>query len=302
MAVDLVVEVRRSAGPSAGALLLGGLVLADFAVRYDGEAFLVVAVEAPPRKPAGEGAEPWSIVVYFDLGLATPEGVRWAAQELAERAAELAERGQVEVVMADPPAAAPRQVLAPSHEPERIAEALGRVVQFYRGREVLVQLRREYLAELAEPSSEVPPEEVARLALGEEEKIVRGHLDDLAAWLVAQPPEAYPGPRRALLLVSGGFDIDPAAFYRDHLAAAASVAPASPPAGAAATTRPAGTAGAPGIASTAAGDGGSLAADSESLARTLAAYGWIALCLGPPEIEEQEWGWRRKLQVRIDHN
>lgn len=274
-AVDLVVEVKRTVGPNAGAPLPGGLTPRDFEVRYDDDTLPVVGVETP-EKGKGDQTEPWAIVVYFDFGLATHEGVRWAAEELSQRAGELADRGTVEVVVADPARPAPRQLLAPSREPERISEALAVAVQAYRGREILVRLRREYLAELAEPTSVIAPEEVARIALGEEDRIVRDRLDDLLAWLVAEAGETTASPRRALLLVSGGFDLDPAAFYREQLAAS-TVAP-------------------PSLASLA------LAGAADSLAHTLAAYGWIAVCLGPPEIGEQKWHWRRKLQVRIDRN
>lgn len=270
-AVDLVVEVMRTVGPSAGAPLPGGLGPDDFTVLFDGQPLPVVAVE-PPR--AGDNpSEPWTLVLYFDLGLSTSADVRWAAEALAQRAAALTALGSVEVVVTDP---GPRRVLAASRDPQRVQEAVAGVAQRFRGRDELVALRREFLGALDDPEIDAGPVRVAQVAAAAEADIVRRHLDDLVTWLAA---DTGVSSRRALLLVSRGFDLDPRAFYLSHLPAAAK---AEAETGAALVDL------APAPA-------------ADDAARTLAAYGWIAICLAPEPVEEK-WHGRRRLQARIDRN
>ncbi len=110
----------------------------------------------------------------------------------------------------------------------------------------------EELSSKAETEAEAAsgPEIVAAVAT-EEARIVRARHDDLLLELAERGGgTAY----RALLVATGGYDLEPGAFYR--------------------TVTEAG--GAPSAAS-------GLAADTEVLARTLAAYGWIVLPLLPPE-------------------
>lgn len=212
----------------------------DFTVLYDGRERPVIAVEAPGR--------PWEIVLYFDLGLANSAAVRWAASALAEWVPELAALGRVEIVLADP---TPRTVLAPSHDAEIIHGVLSQLALFPEGDDELVELRSAFMDEIRSGEPVLPPDALVPHFVAEEVRIVRRSQDQLLTRLV-EPGEE--GVCRALFLVSGGFDLDPAEFYRPYLAATA-----GPPA--------------------------SLKAVTEELTRTLAAYGWITFALVPPPVD-----------------
>lgn len=274
-AVDLVVD---------GA---GGLSAGDLEVTEGGEARTVVAV-------AGEGElEPWRLVVFFDLPLADPDGVRWAADALSERIAELVELGPVEIAVADPE---PRTAMPPTRDAGALTRTLSAIAAEAQAGDELVRLRRGVARALAGGTAEAAPgttagggdrtaaedAELARSAAAEEARYVEERADALLLYLLAAGDDPEAGARRAVLLVTGGWDLDPAAYYRARLG----TTPGSE--GAAEGTAvpwPDGTRGA-----------------TEELARTLAAYGWITLALAPPIPEEPEWHLRRRAEVFIDQN
>jgi tetratricopeptide (TPR) repeat protein len=268
-AVDLVVEVVRTLGPNAGAPLPDRLAAGDFTVEVDGAPRPVVTVETPEER-----AEPWRLVVWFDLGLARPEGVRWAARELGARAAGLTELGEVELVVADP---TPRRALEPTRDPAALEAALTRIALTPPPSHQVVALRREFLELLDDPDVEGGPRELARTAARLEAAAVHGRIDGLLGWLAADDPG---GPRRALLLAGAEYDTEVAGFYRDNLAAAGE--------GAAGATLDTLT--------------GDLAAATRDLAATLAAYGWVVVGLGTPDREPPDWGPLRRVGVRMDDN
>ena len=78
-AVDVVVEVKRTLGPTAGAPLPDTLAPADFEVVVDGRTLPVVTIERP-----GGDAEPWNLVVWFDLPLLSPEEVATVVEALKQ--------------------------------------------------------------------------------------------------------------------------------------------------------------------------------------------------------------------------
>jgi len=295
-AVDLVVESGRG-------LEAGGLEVTE-----DGRPLPVVAVERP-----GEG-EPWRLVVWFELPLAEAEGVRWAADALAARAADLVELGAVEIVVTDPE---PRTVLPPGRDAEALARALAGIAEDARAGDELVRLRRAVARELAagapaagavdggDAAPGAPaggePAALARSAAAEEARFVAERADALIVRLVEIAAESEIGARRALLLVASGWDLEPAAFYRARLAGGAGAA-VEPAGGRRARREPEAEAGSP--AAGGAGEAGwppGTGTTTEALARTLAAYGWVTLALAPPVPEEPEWHLRRRAEVALDH-
>ncbi len=212
----------------------------DFEVLYDGRPRSVVAVDT--------AAGPWQIVVYFDAALTSSAGLRWAAATLAGRGAELTALGEVAIVVADP---APSMLLPPTRDRDRLNAALSQLARFQEGRDELVALRGQVVRERRTESG-LDAEVLAAVA-AEEARIVRARHDDLLLELAERPSA---GPYRALLVASGGYDLDPHLFYRPLIGTA-------PP-----------DDGSPAVR---------LNGETESLARTLAAYGWVVLPLVPPE-------------------
>jgi hypothetical protein len=77
------------------------------------------AVKAEPLRP---GASPWSIVLYFDRTLASPQTVHDAALVLSRQARELADLGTVEIVTAHP---APKVELPATRDVRSLSAILG---------------------------------------------------------------------------------------------------------------------------------------------------------------------------------
>ncbi|HEX9943225.1 MAG TPA: VWA domain-containing protein [Thermoanaerobaculia bacterium] len=167
---------------------------------------LVVLEDGQPRRilDLAPVSPPWRIVVYVDRVLSSSRTLRTAAGALAQRAPELAALGTVEVVVAEPQ---PREVLPATRDVKMIDEALSRLWLSGEGRDDLRVLRQRFREEAA-AQGESPAERAAE-AVETEARLVRRQQDAFAEWLLAQTGD---GPR-ALLLVSDGFDRDPAAFY-----------------------------------------------------------------------------------------
>ena len=167
----------------------------DLTVLEDGQLRPVVEL-APVSRP-------WRTVLYFDRVLSSSRTLGAAAGALAQRAPELAALGTVEVIVAEPE---PREILAATRDVKLIDEALSRLWFMGEGRDDVRVLRQRFRDEAPEGAD---PAEQAAEAIATEARLVRRQQDTLAEWLLAQ---AGDGPR-ALLLVSDGFDRDPAAFY-----------------------------------------------------------------------------------------
>jgi hypothetical protein len=189
-AIDLLVEVSAR----------------NFEVSEDGRSLPIIAIELPGSRLL---TEPWHIVLYFDLALSSSHAVRWAASELADWVLELLTLGEVEIVVADPE---PRRVLAPSRDPELLEQTLSGIFLEREGEDELVALREDFLVAGGEEPP-LPGSERARSMILEERRVIRRQQDELLNLLVRTQP---PTSRRALFLVSDGFDLRPEEFYRQH--------------------------------------------------------------------------------------
>jgi len=219
--------------PSSKALLLveavdtDGKPLADF----DPSSLQVSRDGAPlPVTVAGAGG-PGRVVIYFDLPLLSTQQVLAAASALSDRASALTRVGEVEVVVGDEDS---RTVLPPSADPEIVSQSLAGVGARYGGRDALAKGRSRFLTALAAlagqptgtdtPRAPLAPdlleriEELSANALLDEAALLRQQRERLVLWAAT---EGTLGPARpaALVLVTGGFDDDALAFYRDALTA-----------------------------------------------------------------------------------
>ena len=106
----------------------------------------------------------------------------------------------------------PRVVLPASRDAQAIDEALSKLWLSGEGRDDVRVLRQRFRDARGEEGEDLADR--AEGAVEEEARLVRRQQDALAEWLVAQEG----GGPRALLLVSDGFDADPAQFYRSESA------------------------------------------------------------------------------------
>jgi hypothetical protein len=210
-AIDLVIELSR--GGTTAARRPPELRPEDFIVEENGRSLAVVGLDRPPS------SEPWQFLIFFDHKLSSPASIRWAASALADRALALAELGTVEIVVADPE---PRLVLASTRDAVLIDQMLSGVfLESAKGDEIL-SLREDFLLQRVEEQELSTPTAVNAL-VEEELRMVTDHQDALLATVVERLPETA---RRALFLVSDGFDQQPEDFYAgygevdDHLAGA----------------------------------------------------------------------------------
>jgi Ca-activated chloride channel family protein len=192
--VRLAVEVRDKKGE-----VPRNLTPADFTVRVDGQAQSVV--EIAPESP------PWRVVVYVDRVLTGSRTMRGAAGALASQVRALAALGPVDVVVAEPE---PRVVLSASRDLAVLDDALSRLWLSAEGRDDVRGLRRRFVEQL-QGTAEAGRPALAVEAAEAEARLVRRQQELMAEWLVRR--KAGEGPR-VLFLVSDGFDVDPAAFYR----------------------------------------------------------------------------------------
>ena len=199
--VSLAVDVRDKRGE-----IPRNLTAADFLVREDTEPRPVV--EVAPSTP------PWRVVIYVDRVLTGSRTLRGATGALAERVRDLVALGPVDVIVAEPE---PRVVLEGARNPAVVDDVLSRLWFTGEGRDDLRVTRQRFLDQIAAGPEAGDPVELMVESLEAEESLARNQQDRLAEWLLRQPQDAGP---RVLFLVSDGFDVNPAAFYRSRVAAA----------------------------------------------------------------------------------
>jgi hypothetical protein len=118
--------------------------------------------------------EPWRIVVYVDPLLGSPASGHLAALALSHASEDLAERGEVELAMADPE---PATVLAPTREPRLLADRFAALAG---------ELARRADGTIAPAEADAAT--------------VRRQLDRLVVFLTARP---RPAPHAVILLADG---------------------------------------------------------------------------------------------------
>ncbi len=249
-AVDLVLGFEAGAVRdwATGGRSPNDLRAQDFEIFYDRLPRPVIALET--------GAGEWQIVIYFDASLTGAAGLRWAATALAGRSDELTELGEVTIMVADP---APWTLLPPTRDRDRLNASLSQLARFQEGHDELLALRAQVVKEFlssaplqeGRAATELDADLLSAVA-AEEVRLVRARHDDL---LLELAEHSDGGPYRALLIASGGYDLRPHEFYRSLIDDPAEEPPAAAELGAA----------------------------TDTLARTLAAYGWVVLPLLAPE-------------------
>jgi len=138
--------------------------------------------DRPVARAERLATDAWTIVVYVDPVLASPETGHLAALALARASEALAARAAVELVIADP---APATVLAATREPRVLANRFA-----------------DLAGELARPRDRG---QSGRTGRPPDLAAVRRQLDRLVAFLAGRP---RPAPH-ALLLVADGWDFPP---------------------------------------------------------------------------------------------
>ncbi len=156
---------------------------------------------------------PWRIVLYFDRVTSGTRSLRAAADVLSEQLPALVASGEVEVVVAEP---APRELVPPTRSAAALEEALAQLFVTVEGRDDLREGRARFAARAAEAGS-VRRGGEAEEALAAEQRTALRQQDRFLTFLAQPASEAEnstapPGPR-AVVLVSDGYDLDPAPAY-----------------------------------------------------------------------------------------
>ena len=181
---------------------------ADLDLAVDGSAVPI----ADLARPATAGS--WRIVLYFDRVTTGTRSLRAAADALSEQLPALVALGEVELVVAEPE---PREVVSPTRAVEPLEEALARLFVAAEGRDDLREKRARFAERLREAGASGSEGDAAE-ALASEERIALRQQDrwlSLLARPSAEEPDGASAARapRALVLVSDGYDLDPAPAY-----------------------------------------------------------------------------------------
>ncbi|MCB1057159.1 MAG: VWA domain-containing protein [Acidobacteria bacterium] len=185
----------------------------DFAFEVGGEPESLDAVIS------AADAGPWQVVVYLDAALANADEVRRAATALADSAARLAALGSVTIVRAAPE---PQVVLPATDDPAAIDASLGQAALLGDTVDSLRELRRRYFQRLlylrqrrdVDPNGDEALGQLVAEAVHDEVTLVTRQQDHLLTFLAGRGPGEG---RRALILVTGGFDLEARQFYLDQL-------------------------------------------------------------------------------------
>jgi len=209
---------------------------ADLRIKEDGRAVPVLDLESivklgilapemqpyeqrvsPRRMERGEG-EVVRVAVYVDRELSGTADISRSLDHLADRADWLTSLGEVDIVVVDREVAT---ALESSRDAEAIRGTLHQLAAMSAGQHAIERIRARFLRENGpmrdQGASGRPVGEgllpSARLAIYEEDHVVRRHLDRLSDWALAVP-DVEPG---VLFVVGAGFDEDPRDFYQPTL-------------------------------------------------------------------------------------
>lgn len=234
-AIELMAEVKDADGK-----LPLDLKAEELTVIEDGVERKVIGVEYLDAQPGTSGAptsslpwlgakNEWQVVVYFDALFSSTMNMRKISESLAERADELAAMGPVEIVVGDPK---PWVALESTRDVEKIRAGLKKAVS-KGAKDFLTVHRRRFIMDNdnqtgtprrnTRPTTsqlQVDPEwkeinqpmmrlEQVRPYIMQELDMVRSFQRNLLDWTARYPRNR----QRALMLISGGFEYDPAAYY-----------------------------------------------------------------------------------------
>jgi hypothetical protein len=227
-AIELVAEVRDEGGNVPRDLKAG-----DFRILEDGQERKVIGVEYldAPQADAPAGRLPyfgeksgWQIVIYFDALFSSTINMRRASDSLADDAEKLAAMGTVEIVVGDLETEA---VLMATRDVQAIRRGFKEAVS-KGAKDFLTVHRRRFLMDYdnkaSTPSKQtiVPDPEGGRLIVQplvrldqvrpyivQEIEMAHRFRRNLLEWIARYPKQQ----QRLLLLVTGGFEYDPAAYY-----------------------------------------------------------------------------------------
>ena len=174
------------------------------------------APNAPTRPVAAESVPKARNVLYFETTFLSTAGLREAARALGTLVPRMASHGSVEIVLADPE---PKVFLAPTRAVTEVRASLEKLAATVSGRDWLAEQR----AEEHELASSQTNTEAARLMVysGDsaateagrarprdlnERTVALNVLDRLVHWASRREPE----PGGVFVLVTDGFDLDPA--------------------------------------------------------------------------------------------
>ncbi|HEV7668532.1 MAG TPA: VWA domain-containing protein [Thermoanaerobaculia bacterium] len=178
---------------------------------------LELLVDGAPRPPAElsspQTAGPWRIVLYFDRVTTGTQSLRAAADALIEQLPALAALGEVEVMVAEPE---PRELVPPTRAIAPLEEALAQLFVTAEGRDDLRQARARFAAREPGAGADRSASDAAD-ALAAEERIALRQQDRWLELLARPSGSSGSGPERTeprvILLVSDGYDLDPAPAY-----------------------------------------------------------------------------------------
>lgn len=232
-AIEIVADVRDASGQ-----VPADLQASDFVVLEDGVEQRVIGVDyfsaarAAAKAAAAEQPQQaavtranrqeeagWQIVIFFDMYLSSAATIKSAVESLSERADELAQLGQVNIVVADPEIQF--KVLGARTAPE-IRKALAGV-SATSARNWLVRHRRQYQyrSDLARGGRMLTSDLAAMEQARQMDEFIRSEIlaevDAVERFQAALLTAIGRFPRRtprALFVVSEGFELDSGAWYQ----------------------------------------------------------------------------------------
>jgi hypothetical protein len=180
----------------------------------------VVLENGTPQKVIGvnytEAKTPSRVVIYLEQSLSSTTGLRKAINSLASEAEGVLAAGAVEVVTDYPQ---PHSLFGPTRDPLALRRFLQKLADEITGEEELIRIRAAFAAtDLPKDADGATLQrwernDQIRMRAHREWTALRTREDALLGWLSRYP--SSPGVSlRTLLLVSDGFDLEPASFYR----------------------------------------------------------------------------------------
>lgn len=235
---------------SRGLKLPTDLTLDSFEAVVDSQARTLVALEEV-HEGVPVATEPWTQVIYIDVQGSRSRDLRMALDWLGQRVEPMLRLGSVEVVQRRSEL---ERVLTPTRNSDELERVLSQLALTVEGADDLTDVRYELRRELMDASWPRPAAQrrIDKAWRLEQERAIR-HQDALLALLVERAAEA--GPRRVVYWLSSGFDPNPADYYGVTFASE-SIKATDPQAI-------------------------DFGAESESMGRALASYGWVVLPVVP---------------------